>query len=279
MKKWIIVTCLLKVFYGCTNSNQIEKYNAEEKKHSGQHKESKGFLIEDKKVNQARNSVGEYNISSDIKNYLVGKIDFSQDKGFVLVDSRFTSKPTYLRTQVYEAFLKMQKAAAEDDISLIIISGARSFEHQKNIWERKWKNLPKSLPPLQKTMEILKYSSMPMSSRHHWGTDFDLNSLENKYFESGEGLKIYNWLSQNAYKFGFCQVYTDKKKTNRKGYEMEKWHWSYMPLSNRVLESYRKNITLSDITGFEGSELAGDAKIIQEFVNGIESCDDGTDMK
>ena len=43
--------------------------------------------------------------------------------------------------------------------------------------------------------EIMKYSSMPSTSRHHWGTDIDLNSLENSYFEKGEGKKYsIGWL-------------------------------------------------------------------------------------
>ncbi len=36
-------------------------------------------------------------------------------------------------------------------------------------------------------------------------------------------------LTANAAKFGFCQPYN--VKTDRKGYNEEKWHWSFMPLS------------------------------------------------
>ncbi len=49
---------------------------------------------------------------------------------------------------------------------------------------------------------------MPQASRHHWGTDVDINSVEPEYFESGQGLKEYTWLQENAWKFGFCQPYT-----------------------------------------------------------------------
>ncbi|MFM9004881.1 MAG: D-alanyl-D-alanine carboxypeptidase family protein [Flavobacteriales bacterium] len=41
----------------------------------------------------------------------------------------------------------------------------------------------------------MKFSSMPGTSRHHWGTDIDLNSVEPSYFLSGKGLLIYQWLS------------------------------------------------------------------------------------
>ena len=59
---------------------------------------------------------------------------------------------------------------------------------------------------LKAAKTILLYSSMPTTSRHHWGTDMDINSLENSYFASGQGLKEYTWLKKNAAKFGFCQV-------------------------------------------------------------------------
>ena len=214
---------------------------------------------------------GSHEINTPYKDYLVGKTNFSKDPGFVKVSSEHSSKEIYLRTQVYEAFLEMNEAALKEGIHLKIISGARSFEHQKNIWDRKWKS-SKIQDPKQRALEILRFSSMPMSSRHHWGTDFDLNNLENDYFESGEGLKIYNWLSKNASKYGFCQVYSDKKTDSRKGYELEKWHWSYMPLSSQVLERYKKQINIKDFTGFEGSETAESIDIIKNYVNGIADC-------
>jgi len=49
---------------------------------------------------------------------------------------------------------------------------------------------------------------MPGTSRHHWGTDVDLFSLDNKFFESGDGKIWYSWMVQNAAKYGFCQPYT-----------------------------------------------------------------------
>jgi len=224
-------------------------------------------------LNDHKHSKGQQTIDTEYNNYLVGKTDFSSDKGFVIVDAKHSSKTIYLRTQVYDAFLKMSNVAEKDGIKLIIISGARSFEHQKSIWERKWKNLPNSLSDREKALKILQYSSMPMSSRHHWGTDFDLNSLKNEYFETGDGLKTYNWLVNNASEFGFCQVYNDKKTNNRSGYEMEKWHWSYMPLANQVLERYNKNISVKDFKGFIGSKIANDVKIIDDYVNGITTCE------
>lgn len=109
---------------------------------------------------------------------------------------------------------------------------------------------------------------MPSTSRHHWGTDMDLNSLNNSYFASGKGKKIYDWLTNNAYKYGFYQVYTDKVN-GRTGYNLERWHWSYLPLASAYLEQYNTTINYSDIISFEGSDLAEEIKVIPEFVNGV----------
>ena len=56
---------------------------------------------------------------------------------------------------------------------------------------------------------------MPATSRHHWGTDMDINSVEDDYFKDGKGKKVYRWLVENASKYGFCQVYSDKKSSKR----------------------------------------------------------------
>lgn len=202
------------------------------------------------------------------KNLLVGKVNFSKNENFELVPKDYSSKEIYVRKETLKAFLEMANQAEKEGVHLKIISGARSFDHQKAIWERKWNSLSEK-DPHKKALKILTFSSMPMTSRHHWGTDIDLNSLENSYFEKGEGLKIYKWLTQNAYKYGFCQVYTDKNADDRTGYEMEKWHWSFIPISGILLKEYNKSINYSDFNGFLGSEVSKDINVIENYVNGI----------
>jgi LAS superfamily LD-carboxypeptidase LdcB len=214
----------------------------------------------------------KYDISTPEKDYLIGKTDFSKDSGFVKLNPAHCNDRTiYLRIEVAEAFEKMRIAALRDSVVLFVLSGARSFEQQKNIWEEKWNSL-RDQNPKARAFKILKYSSMPMSSRHHWGTDIDLCNLKNNYFEKGKGLKIYSWLTANAHKYGFCQVYTDKQTAGRTGYEMEKWHWSYMPISVQLLERYNKIVKIDDFKGFLGWEMAPEVQIIEKYVNGIYDC-------
>lgn len=214
------------------------------------------------------------------KAYLLGQFDPMTDSRFVKIDdaySKGSARGGVLRKETMEAFIKMAEAAKKDGVELIIISATRNFESQKRIWENKWdgKTLVegKDLTTVKKKDDraklILLYSSMPTTSRHHWGTDMDLNNLNNDYFEKGEGLKIYNWLLAHAAEYGFCQPYTSKKDGKRTGYEEEKWHWSYLPLSSQFLKQYKKAINYTDITGFKGSEVAKSIQVIEKYVDGV----------
>ena len=202
------------------------------------------------------------------KNYVLGKFDYIKDSSFTKVPKEYSNKTIYLRKEALEAFLEMQKEAEKDSIYFTIISGTRNFEHQKRIWNYKWNKKYKNFPPLKRVKKILEYSSMPSTSRHHWGTDIDLNRLTNHYFSYGKGLKEYNWLVKNAPRFGFYQPYTSKEN-GRKGYNEEKWHWSYVPLSKIYLQYFNKHLTYKDITNFKGAHFAKELNIISDYVNGV----------
>ena len=213
------------------------------------------------------------------KKYLLGQFDPVSEENFVKVKTPYAHRDhLYLRRDVYDAFRKMHKAAKTDGISLIIISATRTFDDQKTIWQSKWtgkrlvddKNLAKTMPdPVERARLILKYSAMPGTSRHHWGTDIDINSVNKDYFESGKGLKTYQWLVRHAGRFGFVQPYTPKGKNRPHGYEEEPWHWSYTPMAKLYLRQYLKRISYEDINGFEGSETAPKINVMKHYVSGI----------
>lgn len=204
------------------------------------------------------------------KEDLLGKFEPSKHADFVLIEKKYTEKSNiYLRKEAYDAWKKMHEAAAKEGVNLIIISATRNFDYQKGIWERKWNDAKyKGADDKQTALNILKYSSMPGTSRHHWGTDMDFNSVTPTYFTSGNGKKIYEWLVKNAAKYGFAQTYSSKIN-GRTGYEEEHWHWSYMPLSSKLLKQYNEKISYSDLSGFAGSKSAEEAKVIEVYVNGI----------
>lgn len=209
--------------------------------------------------------------------FIMGKFDPKAHPDFTVINRKYSDRGgMYLQTEAYQAFKRMYAAALKDGVKLKIRSATRNFDYQKGIWERKWtgqtkvggQNLAKTIAdPIKRAKKILRYSSMPGSSRHHWGTDIDLNSFENNWFESGKGLTLYQWLQANAPKYGFCQVYTPKEM--RTGYEEEKWHWSYIPLASQYTTFAQRHLKAEQFSGFKGADVAKSVDIVGKYVLGI----------
>jgi zinc D-Ala-D-Ala carboxypeptidase len=243
-------------------------------------------IVQEDTLAQAVTSTNEVNLDKQnlVEDTLsiaevLGKINPAQHADFVKLQAKHTDKTNiYLRKATYEAFQQMYEAAAKEGIRLKIISATRNFADQKKIWEKKWngstkvggEDLSKSIAdPAARALKILEYSSMPGTSRHHWGTDMDLNNLNNAWFASGEGKKIYEWLQAHAGEYGFCQPYSEKGADRPDGYNEEKWHWSYMPLAHKFLQQYTEKVIYEEIDGFEGAEVAAKIHVIDKYVKGI----------
>ncbi|MDG2396722.1 MAG: M15 family metallopeptidase [Flavobacteriaceae bacterium] len=180
---------------------------------------------------------GIYN-NNDLKNLLIGK------GTPLLVGNNFLLLP-----EVAKAYIEMKKNAEKENIKLKIVSSYRSFNHQKKIWNKKYKkNVEIGLSPNESIKKIIQYSTIPGTSRHHWGTDMDLidsqhkvegDVLITKLFEnSGPYYKMNQWMDGNAKNFGFYKVYTNEM--NRKGFLYEPWHYSYANISSNFLDLFLK---------------------------------------
>ena len=210
--------------------------------------------------------------------FVMGRFDPANHPRFVRIDAAYSTKSNiYLLDSAYTAFIRMYKAASAEGVTLQILSAARNFTYQKGIWERKWTGettlsdgtkASDLVDPADRAKKILLYSSMPGTSRHHWGTDIDLNNFNNGYFEQGKGLREYNWLTEHASKYGFCQPYTSKQD-GRTGYEEEKWHWTYLPVSTHLTAFCADHLSNEMIEGFMGSESAVPIKVKENYVLGI----------
>jgi LAS superfamily LD-carboxypeptidase LdcB len=207
------------------------------------------------------------------KDFLTGKINRRTHPMFTKVAEKHTERDIYLLKPVYEAYIKMYRAALADGVKLLITSGHRTFVEQVCEWELRWNN-PRTedtfSDEVEKARFVLKYRSMPGTSRHHWGTDIDLNSFRLSYFETEEGKKVYNWLSANAPLYGFFQPYTPQDENRPTGYCEEKWHWSYRSVTRSMLTHYLQKVRKEDITGFKGDKAAKQLHIIREWVCGID---------
>jgi len=206
------------------------------------------------------------------KDFLTGKVNRKNYSLLVKVEEEHTERNIYLLTPVYEAFKAMYLHALKDGVKLKITSGHRTYVEQVCEWELRW-NKPRNEVPfasnLEKVRFLLQYRSMPGTSRHHWGTDMDLNSFKTSYFETAEGKKMYDWLSKNAHNYGFYQPYTAFDEERSTGYNEEKWHWSYRPIAEIMLEKYLELITIDDIKGFKGDQAVKHLDIINGWVCGI----------
>ncbi|MGB5436387.1 MAG: M15 family metallopeptidase [Maribacter sp.] len=155
-----------------------------------------------------------------------------------------------LRKEAHDAFLAMKKAAYSDGIDIKIVSSYRNFDRQESIWERKYIKYTEEdgLEPLAAIDKIIEYSTIPGTSRHHWGTDIDIidgyrnangDVLVPEKFEAGGPFEDFKkWMDENSQKFDFHIVYTDDPR--RRGFKYEPWHYSYAPISIPMLKAYRR---------------------------------------
>lgn len=178
-----------------------------------------------------------------------------------------------LALEAGNAFEKMQLKAKKDGILLEIVSGYRSYDRQKSIWNRKFKsNQEKGLTPENNILKIIEYSTIPGTSRHHWGTDVDIIDgakpkegdvlVSNKFHGKGPYAELKKWMEQHAESFGFYLPYT--RSIDRKGFYYEPWHYSFAPLSIPILKSYLQ-LDLNEVLITEG--LEGRAYLSSEFMS------------
>jgi len=168
-------------------------------------------------------------------------------------------------------FNQMRNAARKEGINIKIVSGYRSFDRQKLIWNRKFLyNQNKGLSHIENINKIIQYSTIPGTSRHHWGTEIDIIDenhnikgdlllAENFHNNSFEPLRL--WMEKNSNKFGFVLPYT--KDSNRNGFLYEPWHYSYSKLSIPFLKEY---IKLKMIEEIYDPEILGINKLTKTFL-------------
>ncbi len=154
-----------------------------------------------------------------------------------------------LRKEAHDAFIEMYNAALKDGIDIEVVSSYRSFNRQAEIFERKYDRFTEEgMEPLQAIDKIIEYSTIPGTSRHHWGTEIDIIDkkggkegdvlVPEKFQADGPYAKLKAWMDENANEFGYYLVYTDEPK--RRGFNYEPWHYSYAPLSIPMLTTFRK---------------------------------------
>jgi LAS superfamily LD-carboxypeptidase LdcB len=173
-----------------------------------------------------------------------------------LDDSHLVTLPCghRLQDEVAQAIAALQADAHKAGFELVIASSFRSFARQLSIWNGKARGARPvhddqgrtvamaALSQLEQLYAILRYSAIPGTSRHHWGTDLDLYdagavapdyALQLSLQEVATGGvfdPLHCWLDERiaaGKSRGFYRPYA----RDRGGVAPERWHLSYAPVS------------------------------------------------
>jgi LAS superfamily LD-carboxypeptidase LdcB len=159
-----------------------------------------------------------------------------------------------LQSEVVRALTALQSDARNAGFELAIASSFRPFCRQLAIWNGKVdgtrpihddQGRPVSIESLSRTEQlhaILRFSALPGTSRHHWGTDLDvydsaavppeypLQLSPAEVAAGGVFDRLHCWLDARlaaGESHGFFRPYGK----DRGGVAPERWHLSYAPLS------------------------------------------------
>ncbi len=129
-------------------------------------------------------------------------------------------RPLWLLAQTANAWQQLRLAAHAESILLEAISGYRSIDYQRGIFERK-------LARGMRIEDILGVNAAPGYSEHHSGRAIDISCQGEPAAETSfELTSAFAWLSRHAGEFGFVMSYP---RDNRHGVMFEPWHWCWQP--------------------------------------------------
>ena len=138
-----------------------------------------------------------------------------------------------LQTVACDAFLKMQKAAAADGVTVWMQSGYRSVKYQTNLYEKKTQYYrDKGYDEATAKEKAAAIVNPPGYSEHNCGLAADLNSPEHTGLDEGfENTAAFRWLCEHAGEYGFILRYP-KGAEDKTEITYEPWHWRYVGTEN-----------------------------------------------
>lgn len=156
-----------------------------------------------------------------------------------------------MRQEAAQALERLFEGAEEAGVSLFGVSGYRSYDRQKDIYERNVAQKGREQTDL--------FSARPGSSEHQTGLAMDIStgSIHYRLDEEFAGTPEGRFLADHAHEYGFIIRYP-KEKSDITGYAYEPWHIRYVgePLAK---ELYERGITLEEYYHYTPSqELQGE---------------------
>ncbi len=206
--------------YDFNNVGEYELYYVA-KDSSGNTTKEKFILEVIKKKEVAQNiSVDRtFTTSKGFKGYTKNGITYID--GVLIVNKTYSIPSTYfpgdITSETRSNMNRMFADASSIGLNIYLSSGFRSYNTQKIIYNNYVSRDGKEMADT--------YSARPGHSEHQTGLAFDVNQINDTFIGTPEA----NWLSDNAWKYGFILRYP-KGKTNETGYKYESWHFRYVGL-------------------------------------------------
>ncbi len=126
-----------------------------------------------------------------------------------------------VRDEAATALEKMFAGAKQDGVDLTLVSGYRSFDYQRSVYQ--------NFVSQDGETAANRYSAKPGHSEHQTGLAVDVGQangkcqLEECFATTREG----KWVSQNASRYGFIIRYK-KNMESEVGFSFEPWHLRYV---------------------------------------------------
>lgn len=151
------------------------------------------------------------------------------------IQTTYARSGMQLVKEAKEAFEELSESAKKDGMNVIAMSSYRSYDYQVNLYNNYVAEDGKEAAD--------KYSARPGYSEHQTGLAVDVYNLDLPY-TSFEETEEYNWMQENAYKYGFILRFPEDK-VDITGYQYESWHYRYV--GKEVAKEIKdKNLTLEE---------------------------------
>ncbi len=151
------------------------------------------------------------------------------------------SNGIYVDSRIYSDLQQMFDDARNEGIYPIVSEGYRTHEEQKNMMQSRVDSyIAEGYSQSEAESLAKEWVAKPGNSEHELGLALDINA-DPSY---SSDYNVYNWLAENAYKYGFILRYPQGKEYIT-GIDYEPWHYRYVG-KEAALEIFNKNITLEE---------------------------------
>jgi LAS superfamily LD-carboxypeptidase LdcB len=134
------------------------------------------------------------------------------------IDDNYSSGNRKMVEEAANAFNEMAAAAKRDGFIVRAVSTYRSYIYQRDLYNR--------YVAKDGVENADTYSARPGHSEHQTGLAVDVDNSKDAYTSFGN-TKEFNWMKENAYKYGYILRYT-KENEWITGYKDEPWHYRYV---------------------------------------------------